>query len=188
MNELLSIQHDHVPIFRVVRVSWENPLDASFSIKRSDNRWNTTAFPALYCCCSVNVAVAVARDRFRLAGVTWSDLQPDMRPQLVELSWVGTVVDIVSADGVVANGFLPDYPSRTDKAETQAKAVQWHSCGLDGVVSRSASLANMGFSNWTGIHEPWGELAIFISNTKTPPTLVTRRTDLDTILGDSVDV
>ncbi|MFN8558508.1 MAG: hypothetical protein U0531_14580, partial [Dehalococcoidia bacterium] len=63
------VEHDHVPVFRVVRAGWPNPLDASFSHNQS-NRWNPRgAFPALYTCCSPAVARAIVLDIFNLAAI-----------------------------------------------------------------------------------------------------------------------
>ena len=56
--------HRHRPVYRVVRADWEDPLDASFSRRRPDRRWNTADFGALYCCCSEAVARAVAQASF----------------------------------------------------------------------------------------------------------------------------
>jgi len=74
-------EHDHTPVQRVVRRGWSDPLDASFSQRRPDRRWNTQDFPALYCCCSVRVARAVALDIFRVAGLELEDLHPPPSPR-----------------------------------------------------------------------------------------------------------
>jgi len=78
-DELITMLHAH-PIFRVVRGGWRDAVDASRSRTRVDNRWNTPDFPALYCCCSVPVAQAVALDVFRLAAVMVEDLARNLAP------------------------------------------------------------------------------------------------------------
>jgi RES domain-containing protein len=182
MTSPLLVEHTHQPVYRVVRRSWVDLLDASYSQSRRDNRWNTSEFPALYCCCSEWVARAVALDVFRLAGIVLEDLQPAYRPQLVEVSWTGRVADVASAGGVAAAGLPPDYPADVNKEHTRGFAVTCHQAGAEGIMCRSASLAKMGFSAWEGPHERWGELAIFTRNCKRPPRLARRREDLEWFL------
>jgi len=74
MSSSLAFQHNHEPIYRVVRANWRDPLDATFSQNSVDNRWNTKTFSALYCCCSEPVMIAVAEDILGYAGVDLSDL------------------------------------------------------------------------------------------------------------------
>lgn len=169
--------HRHVPVFRVVRARWDDPLDASYSRAAPDRRWNTAAFPALYCCCSVGVARAVALDVFRAAGVEIDDLQPDVRPQLVEIEWGGSVVDVASAEGVEAAGFAVEYPRGSDTAATRAAAERWHAGGAEGVCARSASLQRLGIADWSGDHRRFAELALFVGDGATPPVLLRRRDD-----------
>ena len=169
-DELITMLHAH-PIFRVVRGGWRDAVDASRSRTRVDNRWNTPDFPALYCCCSVPVAQAVALDVFRLAAVMVEDLQPEVRPTLAELSWAGQVVDVASPDGVAAAGFPPAYPDGVSKEATRRAASQWHESGHEGVVCRSASIwrRGRGRARWDGSHELWSELAIFPLRAANPP-------------------
>lgn len=161
-DDLITVLHAH-PIFRVVRRGWRDAVDASHSQTRADNRWNTTNFPALYCCCSVRVARAVALDVFRLAAVMVEDLQPEVRPGLAELAWSGQVVDVASVGGIAAAGFPPGYPDGVSKEDTRRVASQWHESGHEGVVYRSASILRRGRgrASWDGSHELWSELAIF---------------------------
>lgn len=179
MSGFLTVQHAHSPVYRVVRRTWKDPLDASFSRNRPGNRWNTAEFPALYCCCHPGVARAVVLDVFRLAGVELADLQPAAMPQLVEVSWGGEVVDVASTEGVAATGFPLDYPKAVSKSQTRRSAHEWYARGAEGVVCRSASIARTGFATWTGTHIHWGEIAIFIQNAKRRPRLVRRRRDLE---------
>lgn len=169
--------HRHVPVYRVVRARWDDPLDASYSRAAPDRRWNTADFPALYCCCSIGVARAVALDVFRTAGVEIEDLQPDVRPQLVEIEWRGSVVDVASIGGVEAAGLAADYPRGSDRAATRAAAERWHADGAQGVCARSASLQRLGVSDWSGDHRRYAELALFVENGKSPPVLLRRRDD-----------
>ncbi len=178
MSGQILIPHNHDPVFRVIRKNWGDPLDASFSQNNTDNRWNTRDFPALYCCCSEQVAVAVAEDVFANAGVNLSDLQPEYRPQVARISWTGDVVDIITAKGIEGVGLPIGYPVGVDKSQTRNLAEQWVKNGSEGVVCRSASMLKKGFSNWNGNHEPWGELAVFVSKAKTRPSLMSRH-DLD---------
>ena len=169
--------HRHQPVYRVVRAGWEDPLDASFSRRRPDRRWNTADFAALYCCCSEAVARAVAQDVFRRAGVLPEDLQAHARPQLVEVGWSGKVVDVVTERGVAAAGFPAGYPTGVDREATRAAAARWHAAGAEGVCARSASLARRGFAAWRGDHPRFGELAIFVANAAVGPVLIDRRAD-----------
>jgi hypothetical protein len=172
------LYHDHEPVYRVVRRDWDDPLDASFSRRAADRRWNTAEFAALYCCCSEGVARAVTLDVFRYAGLVLDDLQPQQRPQLAEIGWSGPVVDVVSGPGVESAGFPPEYPGGVDKQTTREAAARWHDAGEEGVCGRSASLARLGVSDWSGDHRRFGELALFVANTVRPPRLVGRRNDL----------
>jgi RES domain-containing protein len=178
MSKQLLVAHDHM-VYRVIRQRWGDPLDASYSRARHDNRWNTRAFPALYACCSEQVARAVALDVFRLAGVELEDLHPEIQPALVEITWSGMLVDIASSPGVAAAGFPATYPSGVNLADTQKAAAAWHAGGLEGVVCRSASLARLGFSGWKDPHQPWGEVAIFPQNAKRAPRRRRTRGDYD---------
>ena len=177
MSTPLFFDHIHQPIFRVVRAGWPDALDASFSKTKIDNRWNTENFAALYCCCSGQVANDVAEDILNYAGVDRSDLQPDYRPQLISIGWSGNVVDVVTADGVSTAGFPPTYPAGIDKSQTRKLAEEWFVASADGVVCRSASMQRKGFSNWTGNHENWSEVSIFVDNAVTKPIQI-NRTDL----------
>jgi len=178
MTGQILFTHNHEPVFRVIRKNWGDPLDASFSQNNNNNRWNTGDFPALYCCCSEDVAVAVAEDVFAYAGVNLSDLQPEYRPQVARISWSGDVVDVISVKGIQGVGLPIGYPAGVEKSQTRNLAEQWVKDGSEGVVSRSASMMKKGFSNWNGDHEPWGELAVFVSKVKTRPSLMSRH-DLD---------
>jgi len=178
MSAPLLTPHEHQPVYRVVRKHWSDPLDVSHSQTRGDNRWNTAAFPALYCCCSPRVASAVVLDVFRLAGIELADLKPEARPELIEVSWAGDVVDVASPEGVLAAGFPIEYPERVSREQTRRAAFDWHRQRLQGVLCRSASLCHLGFTSWEGKHQPWGELAIFTQNSPAHPRLVKRRDDL----------
>jgi RES domain-containing protein len=166
-----TVQHDHVPVFRVVRVGWRRPLDASFSQTKGDRRWNTPDFPALYCCCSVLVARAVTRDLFRLAGITESDLAESYRPRLIELEWAGRVADVASEAGIESAELPSEYPEGTAKSQTRERAERWFAGGLEGVVCRSASLARLGWARWSGSHPPWGEVAVFVASCGVQPRM-----------------
>jgi RES domain-containing protein len=169
--------HRHTPIYRVVRQGWQHPIDASYSQRKSNNRWNTREFPALYACCSVRVARAVALDRLRFASVVVEDLPTDQRPILAEIAWSGHTVDMTSKAGVAAAGFSDQYPKETSKESTRNAATKWHAAGLEGVVCRSASMERLGESAWNGPHQHWSECAIFPRNSKLQPRLLRRRMD-----------
>ena len=176
----MQVAHRHEPLYRMVRASYADPLDASFSKLRADNRWNPpAAFAALYTCCSERVARAVALDLYDYAGIVLEDLQPAALPHLAEIAWRGHVVDVASAEGVAAAGFPPNYPMRVDCSQTQPKAIGWHAAGSEGVVCRSASIDRLGLADWNGPHVSWSELAIFVENAVASPQLIRRRTDLD---------
>lgn len=177
MTDHRSVAHTHEPIYRVVRAGWADSLDASFSQRAADNRWNTFEFPALYCCCGLPTARAVTRDILRLAGVEVEDLQPAFRPRLVEVRWTGEVVDVVSAEGVASAGLPPSYPDGVSKVHTRRLATEWHSAGSQGVVCRSASLWRMGLTDWSGDCTRTGEIVLFVQNCRTPPAKVGHRDD-----------
>jgi len=161
VSAVLLFNHSHEPVFRVVRAGWRDPLDASFSQMRPDNRWNTAEFPALYCCCSEAVARAVVLDVFHFAGVEMGDLKAGARPQLIEIGWRGEAVDMISPEGIAAAGFPHSYPRGVSKDATRVAAARWNSDGRSAIVCRSASLSRQGLDVWEGAHERWGELAIF---------------------------
>jgi hypothetical protein len=173
----LHLSHRDRPLYRVVRAGWPDPLDASFSQKAGDRRWNTVGFPALYCCCSVLVARGIARDLLKLAAIEVEDLQPAFRPRLVEVAWRGAVVDVSTAAGVAAAGLPPGYPAGVTKELTRSLASQWHAAGDEGVACRSASLWRLGFSDWTGPCFRWSELAIFVESCGVRPTWTGHRDD-----------
>ena len=166
-------------LYRVVRRSWADPLDARFSRQQTSNRWNTPDFAALYCCLSEKVARAVTLDLFRLAGLELADLRPEVRPQLVAIEWEGRCVDMCMTESITAAGFPPDYPAGVGVAATQRAAAQWRESGFEGVLCRSASLARLGFDHWIPPHERWSEAAIFVETASTPPRLLARRDDFD---------
>lgn len=174
MNGPRAVLHSHTGVYRVIRRKWRDPLDASFSQRKTDNRWNTPEFPALYCCCSLGVARSVALDLLRRAGVVLEDLRPEAQPALAEIRWSGRVVDVTSAKGIAAAGFDSRYPEGATIAGTQAKAANWHAAGFQGVVCRSTSMARQGFDRWVGDHRRWGELAIFIRDERRKPVLIRR--------------
>jgi RES domain-containing protein len=179
--------HTH-HVYRVLARRHATPEDASYSQTRRDNRWNTPDFPALYACCSPAVARAVADDIFRVSGVVLEDLQPDAVPALHELSWRGELVDAATPAGLAAAGLPSTYPAGVSKADTQRAASGWHAAALEGVVCRSASLARLGFAQWTEPHEPWGEVAIFTRNAKRPVRRQHTRGDLAWLRAPSKDV
>jgi RES domain-containing protein len=166
-----SLHHRHVPLYRVVRARWGDPLDATQSQARG-GRWNPpSSFPVLHACCSATVARALARERLDQAGVVLDDLQPDAMPQLVEIGWEGRVVDVVSAEGVAAAGLPPDYPRGVGHERTQPLGKSWHKARRAGVVCRSATLGRSAFSAWSGAHETFSEVAIFVDHARRPKLL-----------------
>lgn len=178
MKTWRSRPHTHQPLYRVVRAGWADPLDAFFSQRAADNRWNTADFPALYCCCGLPVARAVTRDVLKLAAVEIEDLTAAFRPRLVEVGWSGELIDLVSAEGIAAAGFPASYPDGTSKIRTRELATHWHSEGAEGVVCRSASLWRLGFSDWSDDCSQTGESALFVENCRTPPARLRHRDDI----------
>jgi len=175
----LIIEHNHQPIYRVVRRG-AGPLETAGRRQRVlDHPFSHPEDPTLYCCCSEWVARAVTLERFRVAGLDVSDLQPGARPQLVELSWSGQVVDLASEDGVAAAGFPPDFPEGVRPEQTRRAAGEWRSAGAAGVVYRSGALRKRGFKSWEGSHKRWSELAVFLDRCGEPPKLLRLREDQD---------
>ncbi|HLJ58144.1 MAG TPA: RES family NAD+ phosphorylase [bacterium] len=167
MTAARLMPHTH-NVYRVLARRHTMSEDASYSQTRRDNRWNTPDFPALYACCSLAVARSVANDLFSRSGVVLEDLQPDALPVLHELGWRGELVDAATPAGLATAGLPSAYPTGVTKADTQRAASTWHAAAFEGVVCRSASLARLGFAQWTQPHEPWGEVAIFTRNAKRP--------------------
>ncbi len=179
-----TVPHVHVPLFRVGPRSWTDPTDASFSQSHTDNRWNTPAFPALYCCCSERVARAVVDDRLRRLAVELADLTPDAQPQLAEIDWTGTVVDMISEEGIVTNGFPRAYPAGVEVADCQRASIAWNEAGHEGVVCRSAAVHRLSRGmRWEGDHQAWGEVAVFTQKAREKPRLRRLRNDLDWLGG-----
>jgi hypothetical protein len=174
-----TVDHNHLPIYRVVRRGWPDPIDATFSQgPKVDNRWNSADFPALYCCCTEEVAGAIVKDIFRITGATLADLQETAYPQLVEIHWQGEPVDMIAETTIVGAGFSPDYPDGVHHSQTRVAAIGWHAAGASGVLCRSASMARLGFKRWVGDHAAWSELAIYTENCPTKPIVLNRRDDL----------
>ena len=57
-------------------------------------------------------------------------------------------------------------------------AVEWRGEEVEGIASRSASLARLGFTNWTGAYSRWSELAIFVDRCGTAPVQTGVQDDL----------
>jgi hypothetical protein len=181
VSEPLLLAHTAPSLYRVVRRGWKNPLDPSFSQKTTDNRWNTPAFPALYCACSPNVARAITLDLFRFAGLMLEDLQPPYRPQLIEISWNGDVVDAATDTGLERIP-LPGDPLAVSRESSQQCATAWHTARKEGVACRSASLARLRFTDWTGSYLRWGEIALFTDHCRMAPRLKKRIRGLEWML------
>ncbi len=179
------IQHEHEPLYRVVRAGWQEPLDTSYGRARG-GRWNAPgSYDVLYTACSRRVARFVALDIFRMAAVTLEDLMPATRPALAEIAWQGPVVDAMSEHGLEVAGLPLHYPRAIGHETTQALARHWHDDGNEGVACRSASVARAGLEEWTEPHEPWSELAIFIANAGMQPALLRLDQRLDWLMADS---
>ena len=174
----VRVNHDHVPLVRVVQRGWASPLDASHSL-REGGRWNPPGgFGVLYTCCSEVVARAIAFERLERAGVVLSDLQPASRPQLIEIGWKGSLVDVYSERGVAAGGLPASYPEGVDSDRTRPLGAIWSASRRSGVLCRSAPLSRAGVRSWPADHRPWGEVALFVANASMPRLLRCRR-DLD---------
>ena len=178
------IEHQHEPLYRVVRAGWQDPLDTSYGRARG-GRWNAPgSYDVLYTACSRRVARFVALDIFRVAAVTLEDLLPAARPALAEIGWRGRVVEAITERGLEAAGLPHHYPKGTGHETTQALATTWHADGAEGIVCRSASVARAGLDEWAEPHEPWSELAVFIENATGQPALLRLSSRLDWLLPD----
>jgi len=118
------------------------------------------------------------KDIFRITGATIADLLETAYPQLVEIHWRGTPVDMTAESAIVLAGFSPDYPARVNHSQTRIVAIGWHAGGASGVLCRSASMARLGFNGWNGDHAAWSELAIYTENCTAKPIMLNRRDDL----------
>lgn len=57
-----TVQHDHLPLYRIARAGWADPLDIEPG-RRTGGRWNAAnTHGVLYTCCSVAVARAIVID------------------------------------------------------------------------------------------------------------------------------
>lgn len=107
-----------------------------------------------------------------------ADLTLDITPQLVELEWSGTVVDLASDDGLAAAGLPSTYPEGITLQQCQEAATVWHKQRVQGVLCRSAAIRRIGLPlEWKEPHQPWGEVAIYTRNARTKPTMKRRRED-----------
>ncbi|MGI8550516.1 MAG: RES family NAD+ phosphorylase [Dehalococcoidia bacterium] len=181
MTGPLQVHHSHLPLYRVVRRAWLDPLDSSYSRRQPDNRWNPpNAFPVFYTACSERVARAVTQERYQALGLEFDEIQSDWQPQLVEISWTGDVVDLASSEGITVAGFPPESPEEVEFHKTQPKALQWYASGEQGIVCRSASLARVRPNkDWSGSCASWGEVAIFTDNAGQAARVIRRRDDTE---------
>ena len=169
--------HEHVPLYRVARAGWADPLDTDHS-RLASNRWNSRGgHRVLYTACSLAVARCIVADVFALGAFGVEDLQPEYFPVLAEVNWAGEAVDLASPTGLVEAGFPLDYPDRIEHHHTQPFAAAWFTLGAEGVLCRSASVFRINHRGWVGPHENWAELAIFVENAKETPVLVRVRPD-----------
>lgn len=169
------VAHDHLPLLRVVQRGWAAPLDASHS-HREGGRWNAPgAFAVLYASCSEAVARAITYERLDRAGVVLADLQPASLPQLVEIAWKGSLVDVFSKRGVAACGLSADYPEGTGYDRTRPLGAALAASGHPGLLCRSATLSRAGVRTWPADHRPWGEVALFVASARLPRLLRRRR-------------
>jgi transcriptional regulator with XRE-family HTH domain len=180
-----TVVHEHLPIFRVVRRGWPDAADTRFSqlsdvnidgIRRAFRRFIAVA-PRLWPVPSFGIFCLMEASR-RFAGVDLTDLQETAQPQLVEINRSGEPIDMVSEAAIAVAGFSRDYPIGSRHSETQRIATKWHKDGGVGVLCRSASLARLGYTDWTGDHAPWSELAIYTDNSTIRPSVMKRRDDL----------
>ncbi len=179
MTAPLFIEHDHVPLYRVVRAGWPNPLDTTFS-RTTGGRWNAPeAHEVLYACCSESVARSIVADILRIGALEIGDLRPEYWPVLAELHWTGLPIDLVSAEGIIAAGFSPEYPRGVEHGDTQPYGAVWAALGAEGVLCRSASVFRINREGWLGGHEEWSELAIFVENAGIRPGLLRVRPHSD---------
>lgn len=152
------------------------------------NRWNApNQFAVLYTCCSERVARAIVRDLYLTGSIEIDDLQPDYRPQLVEIGWGGVVVDMASTPGIVECGFPLSYPDQIGHRHTQPFAEAWHDWGAEGILCRSASIWRIAHEGWIGDHENWSELAIFVENAGRQPAVSRRRDDDGWLVAGDAD-
>lgn len=178
------VRHDHVPLYRVARAGWSDPVDATFSTVHG-GRWSPRGgFPILYTCCSKNTARAVLAHVLRVTSLEIDDLNPEIRPVLVEVEWSGDVVDMCSVEGVMECGFRIAYPAGYTHEHTQQFGTVWHSLGAEGVVCRSESVFQNRHHGWLGDHREWSEVAIFVGNAQRRPRLVALDPEFDWFVVD----
>jgi RES domain-containing protein len=133
---------------RVADPHWDDPLDASHSV-RTGGRWNAPgSFPVLYL--NVTLGAARANAAARLAtqaelGISFDMLDPAALPVLVEvLLPPGRAADFTTAEGLVAVGLPDTYPLDAaghvvPHGQCQPVGAQVHDGGLQGIVVRCAA-------------------------------------------------
>ncbi|HUY21390.1 MAG TPA: RES domain-containing protein [Acidimicrobiales bacterium] len=133
---------------RVADPDWEDLLDGSYSM-RFGGRWNAPgSFPVIYLNADLDTARANARhlltERLRGQPFMAEDLDPAQLPVLV---WAAAparrYLDVVTRDGIVANGLPTTYPldeSGQVVPRTRCQPIgqgAWEG-GLPGVAGRPA--------------------------------------------------
>lgn len=156
-------------LYRVLRREHTTFLATEPSRRVADNRWNTEAFGALYCCSSEAVVRAIVNDRLKKGALFIDDLAEGVRPRVVGILWGGSPVDVVTPQGIAAAGLPAAYPTGADHMQTRPLAERWHGEGREGVIARSASLERAGRRDWPGSPLDWSELAIYPDNARQPP-------------------
>ena len=130
------------------------------------SRWNTGAFPALYCCLAKNVATSVRLDLYDVDVDEARNIDPLNMPVLIEFRWSGSLFDLTTETGLQSVDLLADYPEghsdRGGSDTTRTIATDLYDNGNHGLVCRSASCFRLGnHNNWDGSSHDWSEVAIW---------------------------
>ncbi|NBO46294.1 MAG: RES domain-containing protein [Actinobacteria bacterium] len=132
--------------YRVADPDWDNPLDATYSLRRG-GRWNAPGTNgALYFNCDISTARLNARNMLRtrtLAGMPFSfdDLDPAGLPVLVTVNVPpANAVDAVSDEGLLEVGLPETFPY-----DATGDIVTWAKCqpvGAAAVLARVPAIAS----------------------------------------------
>jgi len=85
------------------------------------------------------------------------------------------------------NRVCQNVTNRATHVETRRGAVKWHSEGQSGILCRSASVAESGFTKWIEDHADWSELVIYTQNFPLRPSVLGRSDDLEWLVPHWVD-
>ena len=156
-------------LYRAIPHSSDAPLASNYSLAQG-GRWNPAAsFPVIYTGASQQVVRSYLDWRATFYGVPLCDYQPEDLPDLVVMSFTGTVADVATDSGLVHYGLPVEYPvgyPAGQHAATQPIGLSIFKAGFCGIVTRSATV-----TSWNDPIHRWAEVAIFATQSPQPQVL-----------------